>query len=95
MPRYLVERSFPDGLAIPQTSAGVAACLDVVDKNATVGVTWVHSYVTPDRTKTYCIYDGPDEGSIAAAAGRTGLPVDSVTPVRVLDPYFYVSEAAS
>lgn len=95
MPRYLVERTFPDGLAIPQNATGAAACLDVVDANAGVGVTWVHSYVTPDRTKTFCIYDGPDPDSISAAAGRTGLPVDSVTPVRVLDPYFYLSEGAS
>lgn len=95
MTRFLVERTFPDGLAIPQNAAGAAACLDVVDKNGTVGVTWVHSYVTPDRTKTFCIYDGPDAESISAAAGATGLPVDSVTPVRVLDPYFYLSEGDS
>jgi hypothetical protein len=95
MPRHLVERTFPDGLAIPQTAAGATACLDVVDANATVGVTWVHSYVTPDRTTTFCVYDGPDIASIHAAAGCTGLPVDSVTPVRVLDPYFYLSEGQS
>ncbi len=95
MPRYLVERTFPDGLAIPQNAAGATACLDVVDSNAGVGVTWVHSYVNPDRTKTFCIYDGPDPDSIREAAGRTGLPVDSVTAVRVLDPYFYLSEAQS
>jgi hypothetical protein len=51
----------------------------------------VHSYVTPDRRKTFCIYDGPDPESISAAAVRTGLPVDSVTEVRV----FYLSEGAS
>ena len=95
MPRYVVERSFPGGLTIPLTASGAQACLDVVDKNADVGVTWVHSYVTPDREKTFCVYDGPNEESISTAAGRTGLPVDSVTEVRVLDPYFYLSETAS
>ena len=30
MPRYLVERSFPDGLEIPINGDGAAACLDVV-----------------------------------------------------------------
>ena len=59
MPRYLVERTFPNGLAIPQTAQGAEACLGVVDNNAQDGVTWVHSYVNPDRTKTFCIYDGP------------------------------------
>ena len=32
MPRYLVERSFPDGLEIPINDNGAAACLDVVGK---------------------------------------------------------------
>ena len=25
------------------------------------GVTWVHSYVSPDHRKTFCIYDGPKQ----------------------------------
>ena len=85
----MVERTFPDGLHIPTNADGAQACLRVVEKNATSGVTWVHSYVSTDKTKTFCIYDGPDEASIRAAAERNGLPVDSITPVSVLDPYFY------
>ena len=37
MPRYLVERSFPEGLAIPADDQGAKACLAVVDANATQG----------------------------------------------------------
>ena len=33
--------------------------------------------------------DGPSPDAIGAAARQTGLPVDRVTEVRVLDPYFY------
>lgn len=95
MPRYLVERTFPGGLAIPMNSSGAKSCLGVVDGNATKGVTWVHSYVTPDREKTFCVYDGPDPEAIKAAAEVTGLPVDSITEVRVLDPYFYLNETGS
>jgi hypothetical protein len=89
MPRYLVERSFGGGLSIPLDDAGVNACLSVVGQNSEEGVTWVHSYVTPDTRKTYCIYDGPDPEAIRRAATRSDLPVDSITEVRVLDPYFY------
>jgi hypothetical protein len=89
MARYLVERSFPNGLAIPINDDGATACLAVVDRNAEVGVTWVHSYVSDDRKKTFCIYDGPDPESIRRAAERNNLPVESITRVRVLDPYFY------
>jgi hypothetical protein len=52
-------------------------------------VTWVHSYVTPDRRKTFCVYNGPDEAAISRTAEKNGLPVDAITEVRVLDPYFY------
>ncbi|MGA8665815.1 MAG: DUF4242 domain-containing protein, partial [Candidatus Dormiibacterota bacterium] len=59
MPRYMVERTFPDGLNIPVDAQGAATCLAVVDRNADDGVTWVHSYVSDDKTKTFCIYDAP------------------------------------
>ncbi len=93
MPRYMVERTFPDGLAIPSNQQGRDTTAKVAAKNAEVGVTWVHSYVTPDNRKTYCIYDGPNEDAIRKAAERNGLPVDSITPVNVLDPYFYTAQA--
>lgn len=89
MPRFMVERTFPDGLHIPSTGDGAKACLTVVGKNGNEGVTWIHSYVSADKKKTYCIYDGPNEAAIRATAQANGLPVDSVTPVSVLDPYFY------
>jgi hypothetical protein len=89
MPRYLVERTFPDGLVIPTNDDGAATCLNVVGNNAIDGVTWVHSYVTDDKRGSYCIYDGPDPEAIRKVATRNGLPVDRITSVRVLDPYFY------
>jgi hypothetical protein len=90
MPRYLVERTFPEGLAIPVDSQGAKTCLTVVGNNATKGVTWVHSYVTDDKNKTFCIYDAPSPDAIRTAAELNGLPVDRIIQVRVLDPYFYM-----
>lgn len=89
MPRYLVERTFPGGLHIPSTAAGAEVCLNVVGTNARDQVTWVHSYVTTDKGRTYCIYDAPSPDAIHCVAGHNGLPVDSIVEVRVLDPYFY------
>lgn len=89
MPRYLVERTFPQGLQIPVTEEGATACLGVVEHNAAVGVTWLQSYVSEDKAKTYCIYDGPTPEAIRQAAEQNGLPVDRITKVSVLDPYFY------
>ena len=88
MPRYLVERTFPDGLALPTDAQGAEAVGGVVANNARDGVTWIHSYVTPDRKRTFCIYDGPTPEAIRTVATANGLPVDRITAVRVLDPYF-------
>jgi hypothetical protein len=89
MPRYVVERTFPDGLRIPIDAAGSELCLMVVERNADEGVTWLHSYVSDDGRKTFCVYDGPTPEAIRKTAVRNELPVDRITQVRVLDPYFY------
>jgi hypothetical protein len=89
MPRYLVERNFPEGLSIPMTSDGAKACMTVVATNAANGVTWIHSYVNPDHTKTFCIYDADTPEAIRRTAQANGLPADVITEVTVLDPYFY------
>ena len=89
MPRYLVERTFPDGLRIPVNDEGAQVCGAVVGTNARSSVTWVHSYVSEDLRKTFCIYDGPTPDSIREAARNNNLPIDSITAVSVLDPYFY------
>jgi len=89
MPRYVVERAFPEGLRIPVDGEGAQLCLAVVDRNADEGVTWIHSYVSEDRTKTFCVYDAPSPEAIRRTAGRNDLPVDRITEVRVLDPYFH------
>lgn len=89
MARFVVQRTFSDGLAVPVTPDGARSCLAIVENNAEERVTWVTSYVSVDRTTTYCIYDGPSADSIRRAATANGLPVDSIAEVRVLDPYFY------
>ena len=89
MARYLVERTFPDGLNIGIDTEGQKVCLGVVDRNAELGVTWIHSYVSEDKTKTFCVYDGPDPEAIRRAASANGLPIDAISRVTVLDPYFY------
>jgi hypothetical protein len=89
MPRYLVQRTFPERLEIPSDEGGAKTCLNVVDVNAGAGVTWVHSYVSTDKGTTYCVYDGPNPEAIRRVAELNGLPVDRITEVRVLDPYFY------
>jgi hypothetical protein len=89
MPRYIVEREFADGLQIPVDERGARACLAVVESNLAEQVTWVHSYVSADKRKTFCVYEAPSPEAIRRTASRNKLPVERITEVRVLDPYFY------
>jgi hypothetical protein len=89
MPRYIVERTFENGLDIPVNADGAGICLAVVGRNAEEGVTWVESFVTADKTKTFCVYDGPTPEAIRKTAERNSLPLDRISEVSVLNPYFY------
>jgi hypothetical protein len=89
MPRYLVERSFPAGFPIPVDATGARACLAVVESNAQERVTWLQSYISEDRRRSFCICDGPSPEAIRRAAKRCNLPIHKIIEVSVLDPYFY------
>lgn len=91
MPRYLVQRTFPDGLRLPTDETGRNAVDGIVSANRGQEVTWVHSYVSDDDRTTWCVYDAPSPEAIRAAARRTELPVDEIRRVTVLDPYFYAA----
>ena len=89
MPRYIVERTFPNGLDVPANAQGAAGCARIVARNAREGVTWLHSYVSVDQMRTYCVYDGPSPDAIRAVAQSNELPIGSITEVSVLNPYFH------
>jgi hypothetical protein len=89
VPRYVVERTFSDGWPVPPGPEGAEACLAIVERSADDGVTWLHTYVSDDRRRTFCVYEAPSPEAIRKAAALNRLPVDRITEVRVLDPYFY------
>lgn len=78
--RYLVERTFPPG-ALDGLDAATKKKVNA--NNATVGVRWVQSYANADKTKTFCVYEGPSEAAVRKAASLNALPVDSITEVPV------------
>lgn len=78
--RYLVERTFPAG-ALAGLDAATKAKVNA--RNASVGVRWVQSYATADKTKTFCIYEGPSEQAVRKAATLNHLPVDRVIEIPV------------
>jgi len=78
--RYLIERSFPIG-ALEGLDDTAKATVNA--NNASVGVRWVQSFANADKTKTFCIYEGPSESAIREAAFLNALPIDSITEVPV------------
>jgi predicted dinucleotide-utilizing enzyme len=78
--RYLIERSFPAG-ALDGLDAEAKARVNA--NNASAGVHWVKSFANADKTRTFCVYEGPSEDAIRKAAALNNLPVDSITEVPV------------
>ena len=89
MPRYLVERRFPEGHVFPVTLPIRLPESRVVDGRSGV-VRWVHSYVTPDKRTSYCLWDGPSAEAVRAVVTEDGLPAGEIHEVRMLSPYFYL-----
>jgi hypothetical protein len=89
MKRYVVERTFPEGLDLPVNEKGCQIVQGIISNNREDHVTWVYSFVSADKKKTFCIYDAPSPEAIRKAADKNGIPVDKITEVKVLDPYFY------
>lgn len=82
--RYMIERTFPAG-ALDGVDAAKKA--EVNKNNAKYDVKWVLSYANEDKTKTYCVYEAPNELAIHQAAKANGLPVDRITEIPgTLDP---------
>jgi predicted amidohydrolase YtcJ len=83
MPRYVIERTFTHGVDL------ATARLGIVETNAALGVTWIHSYVSEDGKRAFCVYDADTPEALRKSAAANELPVEQITQVRVLDPYHY------
>ena len=88
MPVSSSSASFPT-LSIPIDADRRKALDGVLATNTDFSVTWVHSYVTPDRHQTFYIHDAPTPGAIRKIAALNDLPVGKITLVSVPDPYTY------
>jgi hypothetical protein len=81
MNRYMVVRTFPAGALAGLDAAAERA---VNRTNATYSVSWIHSYANAEKTKTFCIYEGPSEQAIRDAAVANKIPVDYIVEIPVV-----------
>ncbi len=81
MPLYMIERTFADQLDLSNED------VEQIDEiNADEGVSWLFSFLSADRRRTYCLYEAPAPDAIMAAARRASIPVDAVVEVGAAAP---------
>ena len=78
MPRYMIERTLPAGAVDGLTDEALRT---LQANNAVFGVKWIHSYMSRDKTKTFCIYDGPDERAVREANAKNNVPIDRIIEI--------------
>ena len=76
MPMYLIERNFAEQLDL--TSDDVTLIEEI---NADEGVSWLFSFLSADRHRSYCLYEAPSPDAIITAAKRAGIPADAIAEV--------------
>jgi hypothetical protein len=73
---FVIERTFAEKLDMTSDE------VDLLEEiNADEGVSWLFSFLSADRHRTYCLYEAPSADAIMAAAQRAGIPADAVTEV--------------
>jgi hypothetical protein len=81
MPLYVIERNFAEDVDL---SSDDVRLIDEI--NADEGVSWVYSFLSADRRRTYCLYEAPTAEAIMVAAKRANVPADSVVEVGEAAP---------
>jgi hypothetical protein len=81
MPLFVIERNFAEEL-----DPELFNYSEVRLVNDDEGVSWVYSFLSADKKKTYCLYEAPNADAIRAAAERLGLPADVIVPVEQFGP---------
>ena len=65
-------------------SADDVRAIDAV--NADEGVSWLFSFITADKLRTYCLYEAPSPDAIMEAARRANVPADKIVEVNKFVP---------
>lgn len=84
MPRFMIERNFAKALEVTKEAAD-----QVRQINDEEGVKWLFSFLSPDKRKTYCLYEAPNAEAIRIAARRANIPADVVIEVSEVRPEMF------
>jgi hypothetical protein len=84
MPRFLIERNFAEALEVTKEDVD-----QVRQINNEEGIRWLFSFLSPDKRKTYCLYEAPNAEAIRTAARRANIPADVVIEVSEVRPEMF------
>jgi Protein of unknown function (DUF4242) len=83
MPKYVIEREIPGaGKLSPAELKAISLKSCEVLSSMGPKVTWLQSYVTPD--KIYCIYHATDESLVRRHAELGGFPANKISRVTAV-----------
>ncbi len=78
MALFMIERTFAEVLNADIDEEGDAVTEALNDE---LGLEWVHTFLTADRTRTYCLYESPNAELLKEHARRLGIPADAIVEV--------------
>ena len=86
MPKYLIERDWPDAGDLSQKELREMAQQSCeVLSNMKTQVHWIKSYITDN--KLYCVYIAPDEDAVMEHASFGGFSANNISAVKqIIDP---------
>jgi len=76
MPLFIIERNFAEAIELDGNNP------DIKRVNDEAGISWLYSFLSADRKKTYCLYEAPNAESIREAADRLQIPADRIMEVN-------------
>jgi hypothetical protein len=85
MPRFLIERNFAEAIEVTKEGADQIKVI-----NDQEGVRWLFSFLSPDKRKSYCLYEAPNAEAIRIAARRANVPADVVIEVDEVRPEMFL-----
>ena len=76
MPRFIIERNFAEQL---EMNKEIASAVSKVNED--LDLTWLFSFLSADKKKTYCLYEAPSAEAILESAKRLNIPADNIIEI--------------
>lgn len=82
MALFIIERNWAQQLEV-----GPKEVQAVQEINAACGVSWLTSFLSADKRKTFCLYEARNPDDLREAARRANIPADAIVELAgEIDP---------